>query len=166
MGREAVDTTTEALTVMVYVRDVELPLASDRNTVNEEVPVKAGVAVSTPVKGFNVKPDGKLGADQLYGTVPPVPEIVVEYANPETAFGTVVVVISSTLLITIVNVFEVLAPERSVTETSKVLLPFDVGVPVIVPVPLLKARPGGNDPLSDQVMGRVPPDMTRVWLYA
>ena len=55
---------------------------------------------------------------------------------------------------------------ESVTRAVKLYVPLVVGVPEIVPVPLLSVRPGGSEPLSsDHAYGLVPPVAASVREY-
>ena len=51
----------------------------------------------------------------------------------------------------------------SVTVKLTLLVPPDVGVPVMAPVPMLIVRPAGS-PVADQWNGAVPPLAATVWL--
>ena len=93
------------------------------------------------------------------------------YATPTVPSGRVVVVMARVVAgaITIESACVSLragVPESS-ARTVKGYVPAVVGVPVIAPVALERARPGGKAPAaSDQAYGVFPPDASTVCEYA
>ena len=58
-------------------------------------------------------------------------------------------------------------PESLTVMVTERLVTGAAGVPEITPVAAASDKPGGSDPvLADQVYGAVPPDASRVALYA
>ena len=127
------------------------------------VPVAVGVPVIDPCES-KLRPAGRAPAvrDQVTVPVPPVEWTAVAYVVPTIPFGKLAVVIASVAgLMEMVRAFVAVCAgeEESVAFTVKLLAPAVVGVPLIVPVLELRARPAGREPtLTDQVIAPVPPE--------
>src|SRR5208283_5897626 len=140
-----------------------------------KVPAAAGVPEIVPVAADNVRPVGNAPELmlQLYGVVPPLAPIVVEYAVPDCPVGSDVVVIctgatpAATVIVNACVAVCAVGVVESVTLAVKLKVPVAVGVPEIVPVAADNVRPVGNAPeLMLQLNGVVPPLAPIVVEYA
>lgn len=139
--------------------------ASVTVTVNVVVAsVATGVPLTAPVDVLKLMPVGNVPPDKAnpYGVVPPLAVTGVNVASNvpivPARLATACVATSAELTVS-VNVFADIAPAASVTVTVYVVTASAVaGVPLTVPVLVLKLMPVGNDaPDSANAYGVVPP---------
>jgi hypothetical protein len=114
------------------------------------VPPAGGVPLSTPVAAASVSQDGREVPIQVYGGVPPEAVSVAEYACPDAAPESELVLIVNGVTAVAVTVSEKVAmassPVLSATCTVKLNVPAAWGVPVMVPAFWSRLRPAGMFP--------------------
>ena len=118
------------------------------------VPGLVGIPLITPVDALIDNPAGRPLANHEYGVAPPLALTVALYAEFTAPDGNVVVVIATgvggVMVIQRLVVAASCGLEESRTVTEAVLVPADIGVPLITPEIELIDNPAGS-PVADQV---------------
>ena len=154
--------TGDPATMIVQVAVSDLPFESTTLDTKVKVPAVVGVPEITPA-ALSVRPGGNVPEtnEYVYGAVPPVTDMLAEYAVPTVALPLPQVPqikFRADGATTMVQVWVSVLPFESTTLDVKVKVPAAVGVPEIAPVVAFSVRPAGNAPeLIEKVYGATPP---------
>lgn len=116
-----------------------------------------GVPVIPPLEVFRLKPAGSEPVmENVYGCVPPPASNAELYGIPIWAWVSGQLRVSGCGAmtggaVTMLQLLDALAEPESRAFTTNVLVPPPAGVPLITPVDALRLKPGGSDPVMENV---------------